>query len=481
MPRHLVDLPPEIQLKITDELLQDTDDSSEDSECEEGVLYNRPLEKPEDKANRHKWERQKRRLQDLMNWSCTSVFFRDMLAPYVFEVVNLSNKDSVSSSVIALSQSRHNKYVQQLIYTGTAPGDAHRDEKEYTDTAAIFPNSTASILSDLKCFPNLETFSIEFPYEFWNYNEWVGELYYDAEEESDADVIKGEDQFAWRALMAKTYNSLLQNETAHIKALEIRQLSPKKLSVFTNSAFHDFLGGLERFSLSIYGEGNGGEVKINTASQYQELAINLDEYFFDHLTNVTELVLKAPEEGPLGSVGMLFIPLALKKDQMPRLKTLQLECVFVGQELIDFLVGHTETLECVSMHNCSASVDGLPEDITYWNQFFDSLHNAKFERLNSLMITPERALLTEQEAIDRIIDDDDEDAVRPHQVREILEILKNDDTRRLFAYTFMDYECGNVYPDEPENGAAFLRGEDQASYERLMSHVVANGARKNLG
>ena len=76
MPCRLVDLAAEIQLKIANQLLSDTNDCSEDSESNEtDPYYYRFLGKPDEKADRHEWARKKLRIRDLMNWSCTSLFF----------------------------------------------------------------------------------------------------------------------------------------------------------------------------------------------------------------------------------------------------------------------------------------------------------------------------------------------------------------------------------------------------------------------
>ena len=466
MPCRLIDLALEIQTKIADELLNDTKNCSEDSERDEKDPYYCRLEKPDEKAARHRWERKKLRIQDLMNWSCTSVFFRDMLAPYIFETISLRNEDRSGSSVTTLSQSRHSKLVRKLMYAGSIP------KKIYRNTTGILPDSVATLLSNLKSFQNLETLSIEFPYCYTHYNEWVDGHDIVAQDEEDSETEDSEDNIAWRALMVRTYVALVQNEGTPFKALEIRELVPPKLSTFTTKAFHSFLGRLERFSFSVFGEDNDVGWTILKRDEYVSLTSKLDEFFFDRLVSVTEFTLKASEEGPLGLTGWCQFPLALNKDQMPSLKKCSLEYVFVGQELVTFLVGHAKTLESVSIRECSASVDGSAEEGISWSVFFDSLYAANFKSLRELVITPVHSALM----CDDTGDQEEDEANVSSEIQEVRRILKFDDTRRVFSYTTIDDAC--IFDvDEGENVAAFHRGEDQASYERLMSRISANAAK----
>lgn len=450
MSSSLVDLSTELQLKITRELLAET-------YTEEGL----DNAKGEGQATKHD--------SNLVNWSCTSSYFRDLLAPYIFESVKLQNNDKSGSSLLDLSKSRYNELVKEVHFVGSAPGDARRSNEGYRDTVAIFPEGVNALLSNLRVFPNLETLSIRFDYLFNDYSEW---------EESDEEVKKAEEEYAWRALMAKTYEALIRNEIIGLKALEIEDLVPRKVSTFTSQPFRTFLSRLERFSLSIYGEDNGAGWMINTHYYYDAMMAKLDEYFFNHLASATAFALKAPEEGPLGLEGMNHIRLAFRKGQMPLLKTLDLEYIFVCPELIEFLLDHVQTLEHLSMQNCSSSINGLAEDEIHWKQLLNALADANPERLSHLQITnmtenSETGIpLTYDQALGK---EEDEEEVSG-EVEEARRILQADPNRRLFAHTNLDDKYGMLDHDEEENLASFQQGEDQASYERLMRIVNANAA-----
>ena len=354
-------------------------------------------------------------------------------------------------------------------FEGNAPGDEHVDEEAYRDTEGILPASVNKILSDLSFFPNLGLVSIEFPFHFADSKEWDEGLDVTQEEESDEEVKSEEGKIAWRAFMAKTYEALGRNKKCNLKAIEIRQLSPKKVSTFKSPFFHKFLSQLKHFYLSVYGEDNGAGWKINRHCYSTALMGKLGICFLDHLTFVTNFVLKAPAEGPLGIEEASETPLKLRPRHMPCLRILHLEYILIGQELIDFLVGHTKPLESLSMRNCAAIVSYVDNPI-HWKTLFDALHVANFENLRSLSVAPDRVPQT----VGEVLNKEEEDSEVSDEVKEERQILERDPKRRLFAYVTIDDKYGAMDEDEEENVEAFRRGEDQTSYEKLMSIIEAN-------
>lgn len=458
MPHCLVDLSAELQLKIIEGLLHD-DES--------------PIEKIEEQdGHDRRQENAVKIYSDLMNWSCTSSYFRDLLTPYIFKSIKLCNQEKSGASLAALSKSRHNEAVKELHFIGSAPGDAKREEDAFSDTVGIFPKGVDAVLSDLRQFPNLETLSIEFAYQFDDYEEWEGALDMCAPEETDEEVREAEEEIAWRALMARTYEALTRNQELHLRGLVFRQLGPKRVSSLNSEAFHGFLSHLERFSVSIHGEDNGAGWMINKHEQYCSLMSNLDELFFDHLKSVVDLTVKAPEEGPIGLEGMNHIPLALKKEQMPLLKSLHLEYIFICRELRDFVIAHPKTLEHLSLINCYAGIHGLARDGIHWRQLFDPLRAANLERLRQLDILPADLPLSEGEVYPTLV----QDREVSQEVREAHRILEEDPSRRLFGHASLDDKYGMLLQNDEENLLSFQQGKDQTSYDLLMGKIDANRA-----
>lgn len=263
--------------------------------------------------------------------------------------------------------------------------------------------------------------------------------------------------------------------------LEIRQLFWKKVSSFSQAPFHDFLSHLEQFTLSIHGEDNGAGWNLNISQEYSALMRKLDEYFFDHLANVTILSIKAPEEGPLGLAfepgpseqeETRHAPLTLKADQMPLLTTLHLDYIFASPELINFLVGHRDTLEKVILRRCYASIGGVAYNGIYWSEFFNSLSSACPAKLRCFELVDSKVPLTSDEEFGS---EENEEEV-PDEVREARTILQQDPGRRLFPYAYLDDKYGNIFFDEEKVLASFLKGEDQRNWDRLMELVERNAS-----
>ncbi|MCJ1270945.1 hypothetical protein MMC22_010844 [Lobaria immixta] len=436
----LLDLPAELQLKIIKELLRDKDIETHNN----GGNSDEPVQIH----------------QELFNWSCTCSYFRNLLAPDIFKATMLVNDEESGSSLNALAKSPNNVHVKELHFIGSALGDAHSEEAEFSDTEGILPPSVDALLSDLQRFPSLERVSIKFDYTIES-PEFAEGLDLLKEVETQEKVLEAEALEAWRALMSRTYFALARNQSPRFKHLEIRQLW-KNVSTFSHAAFHDFLGHFEQFTLSIHGEDNGAGWKSNVTEEYPALMGKLDEYFFNHLANVTKLYIRAPEEGPLGLEGMNHAPLRLKAEQMPLLTTLRLDWIFASPELIDFLVGHKDTLEELTLRDCYASPEGPAENGIYWSQLFSALFSARPAQLRHFEVVITENYLPGQRNYGTE-GDSQKDA-----------ILQQDPGRITFPYAFLDDKYGMCFYDEDESLESFLRGEDQRSWARLIELVEGN-------
>lgn len=146
--------------------------------------------------------------------------------------------------------------------------------------------------------------------------------------------------------MFRTYFALMQNKPPHFKHLDIRQLIWRKVSTFSDAAFHDFLARFEQFTLSIYLEESIWS-NITVTEPYSEVMGKLDEYFFNHLAKITTLPIKASnkEHLLLGLKGGIYAPLTLQAHQIPLLTALHLNYIFTSPELVDFLVSRKDTLK----------------------------------------------------------------------------------------------------------------------------------------
>ena len=472
MQSSLVDLSDELHLKIIQELLE-----------HDQLLHEKSLQEVyRDLDDEFQYHR------NLMNWSCTSRYFRNLLAPYIFTSIKLRNDEKSGASVDALLKGRHGALVKEIYFLGTIPpkmahpdgnvkGDdaltkelnmkSHEAEKEIGKPVTItLPLVVDDILSDLHRLSNLESLSIGFTYPYSSiFDEYYGN--------GHGHGILGigdnpEPASGLHALMTKTYDTLLRNKNLQLRAVEIRKFVGFFTDPYESQRFHDFLSHVEHFTLSVRG--------VNKCSQYLKWVARFDELFFDHLPSATTLSLRAPCGGPIGSDGYGSARLALRKEQMPLLKSLHLEHVFICRELVDFVTSHANSLEQLTLHGCYGrrSTPYDSNDGFHWNHFFDALRSADLKRLSCLEIRPYHAPLTVEEAYGLPLLPHETERVEPEHVQHIRRTLNADPRRRVFGYTLLG---GNFSDCVIENVAAFERAENQLAFDRLMDNVNTNAAK----
>lgn len=481
MPCSLVDLSDELHLNIIQELLK-LDELLHDKSLEPDPGHGR-----QDRDDEFQYHR------DLMSWSCTSQYFRNLLAPYIFKSIKLCNDEKSGASVDLVLKSPHGALVKEIYFLGTIPRGIPNSEDDEDDKplaeefskksdkakeegksiVVTLPLVVDNVLSNLHHFSDLESLSIGFTYPYDD----PFEEYYEAE--GILDNENPEAAHAWKALIKTTYETLLRNKPPQVRVLEIRKFVWTFTEPYESQSFHHFLSRVEYFSLSVRGGNNGACWCVNTCDGYLECVARFDELFFDHLASVANLTLRAPREGPIGLEGMRHARLALKKDQMPLLKSVHLEHIFICQELVDFVISHTDTLEQLTLDDCNSSVNGLQEnDAFYWKHFFDALHRGDLEKLSYLQIHPYNAPLTFNETMYRKYRSRETDSEEPEDVQQIRRVLSGDARRRIFGYATLDSKYGACDDDDEENQAAFERGQDQAAFDRLMGHVNANAMKR---
>ena len=480
---YLVDLSDELHLKIIHQLLKH-DQLHHDKSMEPD-----PHEGRQDRDDEFQYHR------DLMNWSSTSRYFRNLLAPIIFRQIKLCNDEKSGASVDALLKSPHGDLVKEIYFLDSIPPgvtDSHDDngdeeplpegfyeasdedsEEEDGSVTVTLPPVVDNLLSDLDQFSHLESLSIGFTYPY----ESTFDEYYDAEGVMDNE--NPEAARAFQALITTTYKTLFRNKVPQLSAVELRKFVWTFTEPYESQTFHEFLSHVKHFSLSVRGGDNGAGWCVNTCDGYLECVTRFGEFFFDHLVSATSLTFQAPDQGPIGLEGMRHACLALQRQQMPLLKSLRLEFIFICQELADFVASHADTLERLILHECNSSVNGLQErEPFYWCHFLDALHGADLKQLSHVEIQPHNAPLTFAESMVRkykLVPMERE--LEPDNVQQIREVIDTDKGRRVFGYATLDDKYGACDVNDEEVQAAFERGEDQVAFDRLMVHVNANAAK----
>lgn len=324
----------------------------------------------------------------------------------------------------------------------------------------------SSVLSNLNRFPNLDTIRLELTFD-------PCDIDLDPASEETVDFLKSvERTVPRRALAARTWEALSQNRDVNVKTLDIIRFGPISISTYSTPAFRTFLSQVECFKFSVWDK-DGSPV-----AQDRPPMSMLDVYFFNNLVSVTKFVLKAIPEGPLGLVGSPHrVPLKLKKEQMPNVKTVCLEYIFICPELIDFLAGHQKTLESLSLHRCSASRKSMARDGIPWKDLFDCLYSSGFNKFRHLEVVVDRAPYRDQSwDLGGFRDDEDgrEDERIMEAAKQVRHLYRQNQHRITFPYTWLSTQTGLCLEDFVENLRAFELGHDQASYDKLMHKLKTN-------
>ena len=479
LPRSLVDLSDELQIKVIDCLLQQ-DEEDHAKQLKGWREDEAHIDNPEcdDDFEHH---------PDLVNWSSTSSYFRNLLAPYIFKKVKLRNDDKSGASIDALLKGPHGPLISELYFIGTIldasgnpdrthplsgpagleaarmPEEAQRIDDDLAQTPPMLSASVFNILSDLSQISNLKSLSIGFTYPYRH-------TFEDALSSESSTNKAGR---AWRILISSTYSALAANEAPHFNSLELRYWVFTYTAPFESPQFHGLLNKLENFTISIRGGTHAAGSNINTTPEYVAAIPNLDSYFFDHLKTALSLTIEAPESGPIGlSGGRFHAPLALRTHQMPLLRSMNLAYIFICPELLAFITSHACTLEVLVLRNCAASVDDdeQADGLFYWKDLFAGMKAAHLPKLHHLEIAPrELPLVSEDSLLELELDFSEEEIEEIEQARRLLE--ERGTKRRVFSYVELDEKYGMYFHDEDENRAAFQRGEDQAAYEKVVRMV----------
>ncbi|EME82279.1 uncharacterized protein MYCFIDRAFT_17505, partial [Pseudocercospora fijiensis CIRAD86] len=147
----------------------------------------------------------------------------------------------------------------------------------------------------------------------------------------------------WRSLMSDTWLALAKNDS--IRSLNVVDLVPRPVTAFRQPEFQAFLGKLKTVEMSVWGADKGAGWLTRTLPGYMLFTSQLREFFFCCLLAVTKLSLRASPTGLPGLQAQLHGTVGLRSRDMPNLRRLHLQNVFIGHELVRFLSARAQTLE----------------------------------------------------------------------------------------------------------------------------------------
>jgi hypothetical protein len=344
------------------------------------------------------------------------------------------------------------------------------------------------VLSHLERFPNLEFLSVQFKLgDTIQWDEMEAEGSCDVwrslpDPYRDFDRLKFKEERAeFRAIMARTYDTIASSERpSALTTLELRNLLPAGVSSFNTGPWQAFLGTLETFRLSMHADAGGGESCLSTADGYIEFIENLD-LLFSQLISITEFRFSAISSGLPGLPGQHHAVFPLNIEDMPLLQVLELRFCFISERTARFIGSHVKTLKRVRLEDCySAAGDYNAEEHTTWARFFniiaDSLDKTETPPLEEFFVSP-RVLVKSRELVNWR---ESSTAIKGDgiQVELAFSMSRTNPHRRPFDYARLDDKYGFLSEMEEQNLNAFLEGNDQSAYDRVMAVVESQAGEK---
>jgi hypothetical protein len=422
--------------------------------------------------------------RDIANLSSCCQILRKLAAPTLYRCVRLRNDSESGESLKAVGNCQWAAgFVRELNFEGNTT-----IEDEWEEPMPLseedFPSSVEEVLSHLERFPKLEVLTVQFK---------LGETEEEDEEgartgfntwftgvdpfRNSEQLKRMEEKTEWRDLMARTYNAISGGERpSSLKTLELRNLLPSGVSSFLTENWQAFLGTLKTIRISLHSGDNGDCSKLNTAYGYIEFIEGFD-VFLSHLANITEFRFAATRSGLPGLPGQNHAAIPLDAEHMPLLQVLELQLCFISERTAHFITSHITTLERISLEDCySAATDDLADEHTTWAAFLtiiaDSLETVQVSPLKEFFISP-RILGGSIREPGHLYDDLESVPIEgeDEKIKLARQLSETDPSRRPFDYARVDDKYGMLFEDEEQNLTAFLEGQDQAAYDRLMAIV----------
>ncbi|KAF5658581.1 hypothetical protein FHETE_9818 [Fusarium heterosporum] len=317
-----------------------------------------------------------------------------------------------------------------------------------------------------KILPHVGTLSVKFdPLQFdpvgpWDGDIWWGDssdlggIYICLDPEDDDKIMHQEQTIIWRAQYTEFFKCIAPNQ--NITKFTISNLLPRDSSAWETPEWKEFLGRLKDVNISMFGADNGAGWHANTVDGFGEFVHSLPDKFMKFAENVEHLSLEANPEGLLGSHPENWsVQLPLSMENLPKLFSLSLKNVMVGDELLEFLKSHNDTLHDFEVHDCMCD-----EDNVTWAKLWETMReeNAALLRVH-----------IEQSKTPPLEYTFGQDGYRtPEEVENVRKKLAEDKSLVVWRYVIVDDKYGNPMDVEDVNLRRVKEGDDQTEYRRLL-------------
>lgn len=413
--------------------------------------------------------------RDILRLSCVDRVLRRIVAPYLFQHVILRSTVESGASLELVAKSEYARYVQRLEVVGASVIPDHQPDatKPRSLENVDLPRVVERVLSSLERFTTLEEVNAWFVLK----RKEDGQLF-DCEVDYFDVLGPGERP----VLMDSVYRALVQNPPGTVKGLKLCGLIPCSSPVWETAEWQIFLSDLTSFSLQFRGN-EDFEARI-AEEDFTELMKGTPRYFWNHLHNTTHLLIAAPPQEYLvfDFESFDYVPFPLGTSSLPKLESLTLDCVLMGEAVLEILLAHAETLRCVRLRSGFMGLSNFPIDMQdgqmTWADAFGALLSSPtpFSNLTVFDVRctggwPYSEPVTEEREVDQ------EQYIMRH----------NGCPELRYSMTDQYYHGVNIYCDFEQHIAQLSGLEqvgdqvraDRLAYERFMG--IVEGNRKRLG
>ncbi|KAF9768808.1 hypothetical protein IL306_013840 [Fusarium sp. DS 682] len=303
---------------------------------------------------------------------------------------------------------------------------------------------------------HIDSFTVEFDPGQFEIDGWWGDGFsggiYVFHDEETWDEILQERELIWRS----QYNEVMKDISANHNITNFRfsNLLPKIASAWETPEWGDFLGRLTDLEISVFGGDNGAGWCASTMPGFYDFIDKLPSYIMRKAINVYHLSLESSLDGLFGAPD--GIPLPLKDDHLPRLRSLRLKNMWAGPELLDLLKNRGDCFEDLELHDCMCD--------SSWGEFWRSIreNNVSLRRISVVQDEAPPLMWEEKYNGDYSTIHDSEHAARIRDRR------KEDESLVLWRYASVcdKYGCAVELPDD--NVENFEKGDDQREYLKLL-------------
>ncbi|KAF5620376.1 hypothetical protein F25303_12616 [Fusarium sp. NRRL 25303] len=279
-------------------------------------------------------------------------------------------------------------------------------------------------------------------------------------------TLQQERDMIWRAQYNEFMRAISMNQ--NIRNLKIKNFIPRNASAWETSEWASFLGRLQVLEIGVFG---GDDDLLHTNLGFIEFIRSLPQFIMRHARKVRHLTLEASPDALFGGASANYcIPLPLKEDHFPSLRSLTLKNIMIGPDLVDFLTSRVDCFEELELHDCMCD-EPEPEygpdwdlEPVSWADLWRAMRESNMRLFKVSVVQSKTPPLLWQEGSSEE-DETSEESVAAARIRKMLE---EDRSLVVWRYARVDYKYGWIVDLSDDNVRYFEEGEDQREYVKLL-------------